>query len=553
MGEEGVTMANFDFNNDVTNLSLDEVLVGASVQGTADSGNFTLHNATNGYSITFHGNNFSYNGTVPTGGTITSISVRNAGGTEVYEINDFQGSLAAFWSTFAASGFQRSGSAAAFTTLFAFTDADNLMAGENSDRVGLYGAAGIVVGKGGNDTFLVNEGVSGTNIFGTLTTDSDTDDAAQTDVVEIHRSAKLGDLHAIDLIRFADTPTAKTLTFSGNVIFDAKAVQGSAAGIDTIRFTSASEAVDLDISKLQFTNWGRANQSILVDLNTDATKVLDDRFVGSAAGEKVTAGMGRDLLYGNAGDDVLDGGDGIDVLDGGDGNDTLIGGGGEGPNILMGGLGNDVYKFKDKVDIVIDNGGLDSKVVSKSTTLSSRDMFEGLATDELLSASKSVNLTGNTKANILLGHAGKNTLNGLSGNDILTGMAGNDKINGDAGNDQIYGGLGKDTLTGGAGKDTFYFDTTLASSNVDKIVSFSTKDDRIALEVDFFAGLTAGKLASSAFYIGTKANGVEDRIIYNKTSGALSYDADGSGSMAAVKFAMLDKNLKLSASDFILV
>ncbi len=180
-------------------------------------------------------------------------------------------------------------------------------------------------------------------------------------------------------------------------------------------------------------------------------------------------------------------------------------------------------------------------------------MFEGLAADEILSASKSVNLTGNTKANILLGHAGKNTLNGLSGNDILTGAAGNDKINGDAGNDQIYGGLGKDALNGGAGKDTFYFDTALASSNVDKITSFSTKDDRIALEVDFFAGLTAGKLASSAFYIGTKAKGVEDRIIYNKTSGALSYDADGSGSLAAVKFAQLDKNLKLSASDFILV
>ena len=89
---------------------------------------------------------------------------------------------------------------------------------------------------------------------------------------------------------------------------------------------------NLDLKDLQFSNWGRDNQQILVELNTGIDKPLDDRFVGSLASEHVTAGNGRDLLYGNAGNDYLDGGDGIDVVDGGDGNDTLIGGGGEGPN-----------------------------------------------------------------------------------------------------------------------------------------------------------------------------------------------------------------------------
>ncbi len=49
-------MTDFNFNNAVANPSLDEVLVGATVQGTPDGGNFTLHNAANGYSITFLGN-----------------------------------------------------------------------------------------------------------------------------------------------------------------------------------------------------------------------------------------------------------------------------------------------------------------------------------------------------------------------------------------------------------------------------------------------------------------------------------------------------------------
>ena len=546
-------MTDFNFNNNVANPSLDEILVGATVQGTPDGGNFTLFNAAKGYSIAFLGNGFSYNGVTPTGGTITQLSVRNAGGTEIYNVSDFSGSLAAFWSTFAASGYQWSGSAAAFTSLFALTDNDNLVAGESSDRISLYGAAGIGVGKGGNDTFLVNEGVSGTTIYGTLTTDSDADDAAQIDTVEVHGSAKLGDLYAIDLIRFADTPTAKTLTFSGNVMFDVKAVQGSLSGADTIRFTSASEYANLNISNLQFSNWDRANQSILVDLNTDSTKVLDDRFVGSMAGERVTAGNGRDLLYGNAGNDYLDGGEGIDVLDGGDGNDTLIGGsdrGRDGPNILKGGKGDDVYKFNEKVDIVVDTGVLDSRMVSKNSTLSTNDKFEGLAADDTLT--KAINLTGNAKTNILLGHAGKNSLKGMNGNDILEGRLGSDQLDGGAGNDKLYGGLGSDKLTGGAGRDTFYFDTVLGG-NVDKIVSFSTKDDRIALDRDIFTLLTGSKLSSSAFYIGSRAKDAGDLIVYNKSTGALSYDVDGSGAAAAVKFATLDKNLKLTASDFILI
>ena len=333
-----------------------------------------------------------------------------------------------------------------------------------------------------------------------------------------------------------------------------RAARQNQAGAFPLGRTDRSEDINLDLSGIAFTNWGRANQTIQVDLNTDATKTLDDRFVGSAYAERVTAGNGRDLLYGNAGDDYLDGGDGIDVLDGGDGNDTLIGVGGEGPNILKGGKGNDVYKFKEKVDIVIDAGGLDSRVVGKTSTLSSKDTFEGLAADEDLGPRKTINLTGNAKVNILLGHAGKNTLKGLAGNDILEGRDGNDQLNGDAGNDKLYGGLGKDVLNGGAGKDTFFFDTALSAINVDKIVSFSTKDDRIALDTEIFTALSGGKLASSAFYQGVSAHDADDRIIYNKKTGVLSYDADGSGTAAAaIKFAQLDKNLKLSAADFLLV
>jgi serralysin len=51
----------------------------------------------------------------------------------------------------------------------------------------------------------------------------------------------------------------------------------------------------------------------------------------------------------------------------------------------------------------------------------------------------------------------------------------------------------------------------------------------------------------------SKAQDREDRIVYDRTSGALSYDADGTGAAAQVRIATLGKNLKLAHQDFFVV
>jgi 16S rRNA U516 pseudouridylate synthase RsuA-like enzyme len=55
------------------------------------------------------------------------------------------------------------------------------------------------------------------------------------------------------------------------------------------------------------------------------------------------------------------------------------------------------------------------------------------------------------------------------------------------------------------------------------------------------------------FVTGTKAREKDDYLIYNKKTGVLSYDADGSGSKEAVEFAQLSKNLKLTYKDFFVI
>ncbi|MEZ0171745.1 hypothetical protein [Microvirga sp. TS319] len=151
------------------------------------------------------------------------------------------------------------------------------------------------------------------------------------------------------------------------------------------------------------------------------------------------------------------------------------------------------------------------------------------------------------------GTAGRNTIAGTGIRDVLFGLGGNDTLRGNAGNDTLNGGAGNDVLTGGADRDTFVFNTALkARMNVDRITDFRPVDDTINLENAVFRGLTrTGTLSKAAFHIGAAAHDRDDRIVYNKITGALLYDADGNGKGAAIQFATLAKGLGVTNLDFV--
>ncbi len=98
------------------------------------------------------------------------------------------------------------------------------------------------------------------------------------------------------------------------------------------------------------------------------------------------------------------------------------------------------------------------------------------------------------------------------------------------------------------------FDTALnAATNKDTILDFNPANDTIRLDNAIFTTLSAGTLQASGFYIGTAAHDADDRIIYNRSTGQVSYDADGNGAGAAVAFAVINNKAALTNADFFIV
>ncbi|MBV5297750.1 MAG: M10 family metallopeptidase C-terminal domain-containing protein [Rhodoferax sp.] len=247
---------------------------------------------------------------------------------------------------------------------------------------------------------------------------------------------------------------------------------------------------------------------------------------GAKYDDILTAMGGDDWMVGNAGNDTLDGGAGADYMDGG--------------------LGNDTYLVDNAYDWVVESsasGGTD--LVQSSVTYALPANVEKLT----LTGTASINAYGNTLVNVLLGNTAANVLDGDAGNDTLTG--------GD-GNDTLIGGNGNDALSGGAGSDLFVFNfKPSASANKDTIADFQSGVDDILLSRAVFTALgsSANGLTENQFWAGAgvvKGHDADDRVVYNNTTGALYYDADGSGTGAAVQIALIGTSAHASLlfSDF---
>lgn len=243
-------------------------------------------------------------------------------------------------------------------------------------------------------------------------------------------------------------------------------------------------------------------------------------YVGSSLGTAVTGTAMSDTLTMGGGDDTAIGGAGDDILQGGLGNDTLDGG-----------AGRDTLDYSDRGSPYDDDA-----------------------------PSLAITLRGGTYSTVTVSRSETDRFRNI---ENVVGGAGRDTITGDGVGNVLDGGAGNDTLAGGAGADAFAFgtrasdwgfDTFTQAIGVDRILDFSeAQHDSLRLDHRVFealaADLAAGRLAAGEFS-GTGHATAGTRILYRPDTGALYYDADGSGTAyAAQHFATLDNHATLTAAD----
>jgi Ca2+-binding RTX toxin-like protein len=154
---------------------------------------------------------------------------------------------------------------------------------------------------------------------------------------------------------------------------------------------------------------------------------------------------------------------------------------------------------------------------------------------------------------VINGYGGADRLIGDDGNDKLSGGNGADVMEGGSGADTLIGGAGVDTYTGGAGADVFAF-TSRAFANREIVTDFNGAVDELHFDNDAFTAFTyTGQLRSADFARGTEAADVTDRFIYQKSTGNLWYDADGSRAGGKVLVAELADGTALSAGDIFIL
>jgi serralysin len=423
--------------------------------------------------------------------------------------------------------------------------ADTLNGSTGNDT--LNGGAGndSLIGGSGNDSLLGGDGadtLDGGSGADTLLADAATDSLA---------GGADGDLYIADAtglaLRISDSGGNDTLSYVGAAAGDiASASLGSVSGIEAINLGGVGHRLTLDLARvlalstttdelrvigsgsdslvLSDAGWVRGTPSGGFVTLTNGTAVV----IASESLVAVVPTPGNDVLDGGAGNDLIDalGGDdsvrglgGNDSLIGGDGNDTLDGG--DGADSMFGGNGDDVFIVGDG-DVVRESGGqgTDTVLLRRASFSLTGNHIENVTGD---APGLAFAITGNTLLNVLTGGGLADTLDGATSHDTLNGGAGND------------------SLIGGSGRDFFIFDTALDPTNVDTIQGYSATDDTIVLDDAVFVGIGAPgtSLAATAFTTGAAATTADHRIIYNSATGALLFDADGSGTGAAVQFATL--------------
>ena len=291
---------------------------------------------------------------------------------------------------------------------------------------------------------------------------------------------------------------------------------------------------------------------------------------GTAYADVLLGGSGDDVLVGEGGADLIDGGDGGDGINAtiigsetatiraGAGNDSISGfaavtGASAGTLAIDAGTGNDSIALYDGVNANIQAGDGDDTIYLplNSAQLARSIVIDGGNGSDTLSIDMSQDLSG---APLIL------SLDNAAGNPIqfqniestvLWGTPANDKVSGFQGLDRFYSFGGNDTFIGKGGSDIIVV-TLVNGGGFVTATDFGVDDHLFFYNTETLLSPldNHGALTAAQFTIGAAATTADQRVIYNDQTGALYYDADGSGSGAPELMAMISAHLALTAGNF---
>jgi autotransporter-associated beta strand protein len=391
----------------------------------------------------------------------------------------------------------------------------------NTLNGGIDAVADTLTGKAGNDTYVINNATD--NII-ELVGEGTADRA----IVNVSYTLGVGD--NIEFLETTNAAATTAINLKGNEI--GQTITGNAANNTITGGGGLDHMVGGDGSDIYFADLA---SDVVIETNNSFAVGGNDlvNFTGSAGtfvlganverltlqGAAAINGIGNalsNILTGNSAANTLSGLGGYDIINGGGGLDHMTGG--DGSDTFYADLSTDVVTESNAVlatggdDLVYFNGASGAFKLGANVE---RLTLQGVS---------AIDGTGNGLANTIIGNSAANVING---------------------------GLGNDVLTGGLGNDTFRFDTLLAA-NIDSITDFNVAADTMQLENAIFTGLTAGAviLAGQFHDITAAAQDVDDKILYNHTTGDLIFDSNGLTAGGQTVFAHVTANTALTNLDF---
>lgn len=461
-----------------------------------------------GYSVTVTGTGFSYLNGTPTAGRMSSVTVRDADGDIVMTISGLAaGTIASDLQQFQANVFGFNGGSgrsvmAAWNYLLSGNDTITGSTGDDwQGLVGLNTGNNLFNMRGGDD--YVNAGAGRDTING-------------------------GD--GDDMLSYGETHYDIGQTAFRGIVVN--------VGAGTV----------LDC-------WGNTDR--FSSIETFEGSRFADRFTGSANRDEFRGLRGADTIIGGGESDRVryDSDDNFGGLSGIIVNLQVSASGGHIQGTIRDGFGN-LDRVTD-IERVVGTRFADSFTGSSQNDHfwggEGRDTFNGMGGFDGIRFDRQFTNANMVGVNVDLSRATGQIINDGFGNtetatniEWVQGSYRADRLKGNAGGNFLEGGDGADTLIGGAGADSFYWDNSDEIGPIDVITDFVRGADKLEFNAPGFDGMTT----TVRLVNGTAATIAQGQFIFNASNHILYWDADGTGSDAAVAVARLQGVNALSVGNF---